>query len=710
MPNLCDRPEYAAAPVAKSFILYAGRGLVEAQQGRLVHLLAGNVQFVVPIYQRTYDWHKDQCKQMYDDIIRVGRDKKDNTHFIGAITYQITQEAIQDVSRYQLIDGQQRIGTLMLLLIALKHEYRNQIDTGAITKIDQLLYNHIEAEHGERYHKMKLGEEDSKEFEDLVKKCHTDKQGNIRTNFKLFCAWLSKDKNVTSFDEIWRGIQKLIIVHVAIGENDNAQLIFESMNSTGLDLSQTDLIQNYLLMSSNHNWQNAVYTKLWSPMEQIFKDDRDKFDDYLRCYLIMKLHKHVSKRSLYKEYKIYAESQEKEKLLEDLHKYAEQYAYLATPKKHESLNELIQHIRDQDTVVADPLLLKILYDYSRNTINKDDAGTLFKLIDSYLLRCTISDTAKNLNKAIPVILSKIVKSSYAQSVEYAIMSRQGKDKFPKDSVFENSFSQKEFYATDPVCLYVLRRLAKACQAESAVNADALEIEHIMPQKLSNTWGRELGSNHVEIHDANLHRIGNLTLTEDNKSLSNNSFTEKQKIYTKSIVEMTAVLNKYQKWTECEITDRSNDLAKKASKIWAYPRSYRPRAHQSDDDDNTAREQEYLDKTDVKELWHKLKLDILGRCPGATFTMMSKYATFKSKIPGSGKIALFCSIKAQKHKIHVVYNTTKEEDVIGVTSFVDDVSKIGHHGVGDYQFTVFDDDDVLAAVDLTNKVWRKKMGG
>ena len=595
----------------------------------------------------------------------------------------------------------------MLLLIALKREYRNQVEPNAIKKLDQLLYNHIEAEHSERYHKMKLGEEDSKEFEDLVRKCDTCEHGNIRTNFKQFCRLLSKNKSDTSFDEIWRGIQRLTVVHIAIGENDKPQVIFESMNSTGQSLSQTDLIQNYLLMSSDPSWQRGVYNKWWSPMEQIFKDIRDKFDEYLRCYLIMELHRPVTKRFLYKEFKKYAESREREKLLEDLYQHAEQYAYLATFKKHEGLNESIQHIRDQDTVVADPLLLKILYDYSMDTINKDDAGQLFKLVDSYLLRCTIADTAKNLNRAVPVVLSKLDRNSYVQSVENAIMDRQGRDRFPIDSVFESSFSQKEFYDNDPVCMYVLKRLAKIGRQESAINAEGLTIEHVMPQKLSEEWKHNLGSNHDKIHDEVLHRIGNLTLTEDNSSLGNRSFIEKRRIYAKSVVKMTRKLEKHQKWTEGEIIDRSKDLAEEASRVWPYPPGH---SHRGNDDDDTAREQEYLDETGVEEeLWRKLKESILDACPDAIFTMKSKYATFKSKVPNSDKVSLFCSIKALKHHIHVFYNTTKEEGVIDAISSVDDVSEIGHHCVGDFRTTVYDEEYIPVAVDLAKRVWHKKGG-
>lgn len=288
------------------------------------------------------------------------------------------------------------------------------------------------------------------------------------------------------------------------------------------------------------------------------------------------------------------------------------------------------------------------------------------------------------------------------------MDRRGRDRFPINPVFESSFSQKEFYANDPVCMYVLKRLAKVGRQESAVNVEGLTIEHVMPQKLSEEWRRELGSNHDGIHEV-LHRIGNLTLTEDNSSLGNRSFIEKRRIYAKSVVKMTRALKKHQKWTEDEITSRSKDLAEEASVVWPYPPGHRP--HLDNDDDDAAREQEYLDETGVeKELWDKLKASVLDACPGAIFTMRSRYAIFKLKIPNSDRVGLFCSVQALKHQIYVVYNTAKEEGVISATSSVDDLSNLKHLCVGDFRSTVYDEDDVPAAVDLAKKVWHKKKGG
>lgn len=679
---------------------------MKVDEERLIALLAGNRQFVVPIYQRTYDWHRDNCKQLYDDIIQAGKGDEKKTHFMGVITYHSPQEALQDTSRHQLIDGQQRITTIMLFLVALKREYGDQISERSLLKIDQLLHNTIEPEQSDRYFKMRLNPEDNNAFDDILKNKRTDNKGNIRANFEHICKWLSKVKNTIDFEVIWRGIQRLTIVHIAIGNYDNAQLIFESMNSTGLNLSQTDLIQNYLLMSDKPSWQNNVYAQYWSPMENIFEDDRDMFDEYLRCYIVMKQCVPIPKRLLYTTFKKYAEPQRRESILVDLHKYAERYDSLVRSKEYKSerINESIHNIRAQNTNVAYPILLKILSDYEDGLINEDDTNELFKLIDSYTLRCAVAGTARNLNQAMLVILQKIDPNNYRKSIEQAIMERSGTDRFPSDPVFKASFTQKEFHQRDPLCRYILGRLVRADLHGDMFKVEQFQIEHIMPQKLSTDWKNDLGNNYDEIHDTYMHRIGNLTLTEDNSSLSNNTFSEKQKIYIKSLIKLTNQLSNYEMWTDVEINRRSKELAEIAAEIWKYPEGH---YHRQSEDDNETLERDHIYNTSVDSIWNKLKQNILHECPGSIFSMTVRYGNFKSKVPNSDKYRSFCSINATKHKIYVVYNTSPEENIIKATNFVKDVTKVGHYAPGSFRSTIYGDEDISSAVSLAKLVWSKK---
>lgn len=682
---------------------------MEARESHLRELLAGNLQFTVPIYQRTYDWGKEHCRQLYDDVVQAGRSDSDPAHFMGAITYYTPKQAIANINRHQLIDGQQRITTFMLLLVALKRELHDQIEQPP-KLIDQILYNDIESKDSNKYLKMKLTQKDNSTFEEILKNGHTTRSGSIRTNYELFCKWISQDRTPNSFDVIWKGIQKLTIVHIAANDQDNAQRIFESMNSTGLDLSTTDLVQNHLLMHGDLDWQNKAYNDYWHPMEELFTDSRDDFDNYLHCYLTMKQRLSITKKQLYKKFKEYAK-QDPDNILPDLYQHAKYYACLLHPKKYKSsskkLNKEIEYICDQNPEVAHPLLLKILNDYESRLIDENAAIELFVLIDSYLLRCAVAGTSKNLNRAIPVIMSKLNKSNYASSVKDAILERRGKDRFPDDLVFKRAFTAKEFYQKDRILRYILKRLTEEYQGPSASNLSPFQIEHIMPQTLSAEWKKVLGDDHKEIHNEHLHRIGNLTLSEDNPALGNNPFSVKQKIYATSVLKMTSVLSTdYNQWTETEITSRSKRLADDATKVWKLPKGHSSDYLNGNDDEEL--EQDHLDGTNVATLWHDLKKRILDQFPETVFEMWQKYANFKVFNPASGKYHLICSIRALKCKIYVIYNTRLSDRIIEVSDFVDDVSKVGHLGTGDLCSKIYGDDDISKAMNLINRVVQQKL--
>ena len=680
---------------------------MKVDEERLTKLLEGNRQFVVPIYQRTYDWHDLHCKQLYDDIVEVGSSEDDLTHFIGAITYHSPREAIQPVSRHQLIDGQQRITTLMLLLVALKHVFKEQVDEQQSAMIDQLLYNNrIVPEHGERHLKMRLNEDDRVVFDEILKSGQTNHTGNISANYNWLCKQMEEHQSVGILDVIWRGIQRLTTVHIEIGDRDNAQRIFESMNSTGLDLSKTDLIQNFLLMTDDLEWQDDVFKKYWLPMEKIFGDNLSKFDDYFRCYLIMKRRSTVKRKQVYYEFKKYSKQLNKKDLLVDLLKHAELYAMLALDKRHSSdrLEKLLANIRSLDTDVADPLLLNILNDHEVDRIDEDSASELFELIDSYLLRCAVVGTTKNLNRAIPVVMSQIQTDDYFASVRDAIMKRAGRDRFPSDPVFEKSLIEKEFYRQDATSEYIVKRLAQNYQGKDVIKFDELEFEHIMPQTLSDKWKEYLGDTYDEIHDQCLRKIGNLTWVEENQSLSNALFVEKQKLYKLSAVKMTTMLLAYQNWTGIDVDHRSRELAGKAIKIWKYPGGYHTLPIE---DESTLLEQSHLESTEKENLWDELKKRILAACPGAVFAMTRTYANFKYKTPGSDKYDIICSINALKFKIYVVYNTTATEGVIDTSNFVEDITGVGHLGIGHMRSTVYSSEDASRAIDLVKALWRSK---
>lgn len=686
------------------YILCLGTPPMEAHKSRLIDLLAGNHQFIVPIYQRTYNWDKEHCRQLYDDIVQAGLSDSDSTHFLGAITFYTPTQPYVGTRRHQLIDGQQRITTFMLLLAALNRELRDQIPQP--TPINQWC-NTVDSDSDE-YLKMKLSQDDNSVFEEILKNGQTTRSGTVRANYELFCKWVLEDQPSNNFKVIWKGIQKLTIVYIVTNDQDNAQRIFESMNSTGLNLSTTDLVQNYLLMQGDSNWQQKVYTKYWHPLEELFDDNRENFDGYLHCYLTMKQRHHIMKKKLYKKFKEYAEQRAKD-VLPDLYQYAKYYACLLYPKEYNSsskkLNKLIKHIHDQNTDVVYPLLLKILSDYESRIISEDDAIELFTFVDSYLFRCTITRTAKNLNQAIPVIMSKLDESNYVNSIKDAVLERTGRDRFPEDPVFKQAFMEKEFYHKDRLSRYVLDRLTEKYQGSSVLTLSEYQIEHIMPQTLSDEWKKTLGGDCEEIHNLCRRKIGNLTLTEENQVLGNNSFAEKQKIYAGSVVKMTSALGTdYNQWTKTEINHRSERLAEDAIGVWKYPVGRSPNPRPGIDDEEL--EQDHLYGRNVTALWADLKKSILTQFPDAKFEMWQKYANFKIFNSASRKPSLICSIQALKYKIYVVYNTRLSDGIIEISDFVRDVSKVGHLGTGDLRSEIYSNDDIPKAITLIQQVVQK----
>lgn len=667
----------------------------------LTKLLEGNSQFTVPIYQRTYDWQKEQCMQLYEDVKEIGRSGTTTSHFVGAVTYQedVTM-ANEDVRRYQIIDGQQRLATMMLILRAMKDRFKH-MDGHAVKKIEQLQFNLYEDRHRDAYYKMVLNGEDNRAFEEILDVGKTDLPGNIRANFQRLCKKLSEDG--VDFEVMWRGVKRITVVLIRIDSGDNAQEIFESMNSTGLALTQTDLIQNYLLMSHKSGWQKAVFEKYWSPMEDLFKNDRVQFDHFLRTYLIMKTHKTIPKGSIYLEFKKATKESERERWLEDIHAHSLHYHRLkdGSLSKNDRLDVAIQNVHDQDTAVADPLLLKVLADQGGGLIDRGEAAKVFEFIDSYLLRQNVCGMSNNLNKAFASAVAHVDAKEYARSVESNIMGKKGKDKFPRDPTFKEMLKQSRLYESAPVCRYILERLERHREkGGEQVDLSGFEIEHVMPQELSDGWKGVLGPEYAEAHDRYLHTIGNLTLTVRNPELGNRGFESKRRIYADSKIWLTKSLLKYDKWGREQMDMRAEDLARIAVEVWGCPAGYDGAPDERGSEDL---EGDHLDGK-ASDLWNLAKARIGAEC-GTEFQMKRKYGTFRLVL--RGKEHILCWLVAHKHRIDVVYNTKNGEGFMHESEFVKDISDVRHLGGGDFRSELRTEDDVDKAVRLLKTLWEKQ---
>ena len=684
------------------------RYILQTNHKSLNKILEPNVQFEVPIYQRTYDWGKKHCKQLYDDIVKVGNAKQEQLHFIGATTYvgETTMPDV-DVSYYQIIDGQQRLTTLMLLLRALRESLDKPTEFVTEQKINQLLFNVNESEDGTNYYKLILTEDDDKILKDIMKDGYSESSNNITANFKYFISCLREDD--TNPDIVWRGIRRLTMVQILIDEKDNAQAIFESMNSTGLDLSETDMIQNYLLMSERPEWQKTIYQKYWHPMEKRFGEEQNEhFEDFIRNYLTMHRGKTVSKREMYEYFKTHMINRDKEEEIKKMHKYSEYYANLIDMLPHSSdrLNPVIKHIHDQDTNVANSLLLKLLADHADKIITEEECEQGFVLIDSYLLRCHVCDMSKGGNKLFPEIIPKIVESDYVKSIEKVIMAKTGNRKFPRDITFKENLERLQLYTNRIMCKYMLVRLEHA-KSKEKLDTDNLTIEHIMPQTLTTEWKNELGRDYEYIHEKYLHTIGNLTITGYNSDIGNESFSNKRDMYENSNVMLTREISEYKIWDDDKITERTQSLSEQAVQIWKCPTGHDSEGQNPEIIyDNEMYEDEYLDGKDVTELWNTLKEKIQLSCDGPMFRMKKLYGSFRLSTTDSKSIVI-CSFEARRNKIILTYNTKLGDNILSPSGFVRDISNIGHYGAGHLSSTIMSTDDIGRAVDLVKIIYDDK---
>ena len=673
---------------------------LEADQTTLKGMLEASIQFQIPIYQRTYDWTKQNCQQLYDDIMKSGKTKEESYHFIGAITcMEIPTPISENVKQYQLIDGQQRITSLMLLLRAL----RDNLDASVrvtTAMIDQLLFNVTEEKNGSNHYKMALTDDGDRSFREIMEDGSSKTSDSIATNFGYFTARLKSE----DADSVWYGIKSLTAVLIRIDDKDDAQAIFESMNSTGLDLSETDMIQNYMLMTKDPKWQKRVHRQYWRPMEQMFGEGSDKeFNEFLRSYLVMKRGKAVSKQTVYREFKDYMKNLDREKEIKGIYQHSKYYADIIGVSAHplRALKREIKNIRDQDTNVANPLLLKVLADYDDRAINEADAKEVLQLIDSYLLRSSVCGLLKGGNKVFPELISAINKKRYVESVERTLMSKTGTRKFPRDTMFKDQLRNFPLYTSKAVCKYMLIRLEHG-NSEERFELDDLQIEHIMPQTLTDEWREDLGERWNEIHDKYVHTIGNLTLTAHNPKMGNMPFSEKRNTYQKSELNLTRSLTDHKVWGEDEIMERTARLAAAATSLWECPKEYA-----LDEVETDTTEEEYLEWTDLEDLWQALKKEISSSCSGVEFYMTRVYGAFRLPTYGRVKGVGICSLEARRSKIYLTYNTKASDGIIKQSGFVKNVSNVGHYSVGDFRSTITSEDDIKKAVEMVKVVWRSK---
>ncbi|WQY76155.1 DUF262 and DUF1524 domain-containing protein [Helicobacter pylori] len=642
-----------------------------------------NNQFVIPIYQRLYSWEKEQCEQLWDDIIKIGGNDKMNGHFIGSILYVL--DGNTPSSPLLIIDGQQRLTTITLLLIALKNHSSDEVkilEKFSRKKIESYLIN--SDKDGDKKFRLILSESDKDTLLFLIdknKRKPSEPSLKIVENFKLFEKWISE--NTDKLETIFKGLEKLMIVWIALKkEKDDPQLIFESMNSKGIELTQTDLIRNYILMGLEPEKQKIFYEKYWRAMEENFKQNETLFNQFVRHYLTIKTGKIPNEKKIYEAFKDYQQKEgiEIEDLLKDLQKYCGYFCQIAFKKEEDKkLNKALGFLVDLEMDVIYPLLLELYSDYSDGVLSKQDFTPIIDLTESYIFRRAVCGLGTNsLNKVFPSFTKHIQKDEYFKSLKAHFGYLTEKQRFPNNDEFKKLFITIDFYHFKKN-KYFFERLENFDTKET-VNTKECTIEHIMPKTLNLEWKRDLGENFQAIHDKYLHTIGNLTLTGYNQEYSNKSFQEKrdmEKGFKQSPLRLNQSLKDLEVFGEKEIEKRANDLADWALKIWTYPileaetlEKYKPKKEKK-----TYGLSSYKFGSHSRELFDILREKIKAFDERITEKFMKHYITYKHD-------TIFASIAPLKSELNLnlKMDFSELQDEIKEKLKIRDVSNIGHLGI------------------------------
>lgn len=566
---------------------------MQAGETTLNKLLNTSRQFIVPIFQRNYSWQKSQYEQLWFDILRASKFKEKQNHFIGSIVYIDMGTPAGRPQQLLLIDGQQRLTTISILLCAIKdYVQKFNLETKLINlaKIkNQFLYNSDEID--EDKYKLLLNVQDKETYIKLIDNTifTVNKPAtNIIKCYEFFYERIEDFiKEYGQIDEIYAGIFKLSLVSISLDkDSDNPQMIFESMNSTGKDLSQTDLLRNYLLMDLTPEKQTRLYKTYWKPMEELFgediyKNDVNKFDYFIRDFLTLKSDTgHICKiNNVYENFKRYYLDNNCEKfaVLKDLFTYAKYYACIDLLQENDDELKLYwQEFKKLDSHVVYPFLLKLYDDYSCQILIKEDFKKILQVVISYLWRRAICEIPTNsLSKTFATLYQAVDKEDYVNSIIKAFVFKSSYKRFSSDYEVREKLQTKDIYHFR-LRKYLLEALENYYHKEPIdLNTANYTIEHIMPQNIEHnlSWQQMLGENWQEVHSLYLHTLGNLTITGYNAEMSNKSFWEKvngESGFKHSHLKLNESIAQCDVWNKKAIQRRTNILTDIILKIWKYP--------------------------------------------------------------------------------------------------------------------------------------------
>jgi uncharacterized protein with ParB-like and HNH nuclease domain/predicted transport protein len=559
---------------------------MKAEDVQLTQLFAGPKQFIVPIFQRDYSWGTKHCLQLWNDIVRVGSDENAKAHFVGSVVYIAAEETSAKITRWLLIDGQQRLTTVTLLLAALRNRLPEDEQDGQQIADEDALPTRVELEDyflrnthgkGDRRHKLHLRRADQDTLVALLdkKESPSSVSERIRESFEFFGEKLAD----ADLDLVYRGIKKLVAVDVSLTRGqDDPQMIFESLNSTGLDLTQADLIRNFVLMRQEEQLQARLYEDYWHPIEKAFGERyRTDFDKFVRDYLTLQLKpsKQFRADTIYQKFRIYfygiGSRGSIDELLANLKRFGRYYVAFSLGREDNSkLKEVFGRLR-QLVEVASPVVLRLYDCYSRiKTLSLSEFVEGVELLESYVFRRSVcAMQTRSLGQIFPSLAYRIKDEAPLLSLKVALQRQGKKRRFPTDVEFREALESRDVYDMRS-CHYLLDRLEN--DSKEKIDTSNFTIEHVIPQndELSAEWQKALGPEWKSIQEVWLHRLGNITLTGYNSEYSDRPFGEKKKIaggFNDSPLRLNKFIREQSAWTSKEIEKRGKELAGRAVDVW-----------------------------------------------------------------------------------------------------------------------------------------------
>ena len=569
---------------------------MKGSETKLVSYMQGSdKRFVIPVYQRNYDWKTENCKQLYDDLIKVIRRGR-KSHFFGSI---VSVHNDGEFNEYLVIDGQQRLTTISLLLLAMYNLMKNGVLTPEKGNLAEKIYKTYlidEWQDDDTRIKLKPVKNDRNAFGKLFdEESEHIPDSNLTINYNYFYSRIQKEE--ITLDELYEAVTKLEIINITLNQDDNPQLIFESLNSTGVALSEGDKIRNFILMGLPTKQQNDYYEKYWNKIEICTDYDVSMF---VRDYLSVKQQLIPAMSKVYFTFKAYVEENgtEIEPLLQELLSYAKWYEILLKGNTADKeLNACIYRLNRLETTVTRPFFLEVLRLQAAGKLSLAEVKEIFLYTENYLFRRTICDLPTNaLNKIFLMLHREIIRydgtdNSYLEKFKYALNSKSDRGRFPDDEEFVEAFATRPVYQMNSKNkIYILERFENYGTVEvqnvyKQCDDGVYSIEHIMPQHLTPAWVKELGEDYEEIHEAWLHRMANLTLTGYNSKYSNNAFTEKRDMkngFIDSHLYLNNWIGQQNHWGLAELEARNQMLMQRALKIWPLPiTDFKPAEKQMD---------------------------------------------------------------------------------------------------------------------------------